>query len=266
MIQILKEFESRTEYKILKSFEECQSYSINELQAGILVMPGVTLDKLSKEQMSSLYEWTEHYHNQLVLLPAWTEMNLKDIIMISVPIEIKETKSEYEGLPVNYQVRSKTKDVVFENNGKIFGINCRRNTGSGLITVITLPLLDYRLTELEDKIKMLFKGLISHKELPHPTIIVEKVDFYPEELHLYLMLLIGSGVKFQYGYLHHLNKYFQTSLDEETIKLKIDELTSNGYIENNRLKDKGTQFINEKKMKAFIRTIRERELTENGWK
>ena len=265
MLQILKEFENRTEYKVLKSFEECRSCFVYELNGGNLVIPGIVLERLSKEQMNSLFEWTEQYHNQLIVLPAWAEMSLQDYIKISVPIEIIEIKSEYMGLPITYHIRSSIKDILFETDSKIFGIHCRRNVGSGLITIITLPILDYRLIEHEVLLKKFFRGLINPKEqqLQKST---EEVDFYPKEIHLQLMLLIGSGAELRSGYLYHLNKYFRISLSDEQIKLKINELISNGYLDGDRLAGKGVQFINETRMKAFMRIIKERELIEDGWK
>ena len=83
-IQILDEYKNRTEYRLLKDFYDCQVAQMNSLQTGVLVLPGILLSKLNKQQLDLLNTWLEDNKNQLILTPSWAEMNLKEILHSSV--------------------------------------------------------------------------------------------------------------------------------------------------------------------------------------
>ena len=265
MLQIVREFESRTEYRMLKGYAQCMSILLTELKSGVLVLPGVVLARLTKEQLNAIYEWTEQRQNQLILVPAWSETNIRSFINASVSIEIKETKGEYEKIPVPYQIRSPIKDIVFGQDGKVYGIHYRRNTGSGLITVVTLPLLDYNLIGYEEELKDLFHSLLQSKTVLVEMPVETNQELVFEDIHLHIMLLTGAGVDFEKGYLSKLRKYFDVASDEETIKAKYAQLLQHGFIHGQELANKAIEYINKNKMKAFVRAIRERELKENEW-
>ena len=61
---------------------------MNSLQTGVLVLPGILLTKLDKQQMILLNTWLEDNKNQLILTPSWAEMNLREIFHSSVDIKI----------------------------------------------------------------------------------------------------------------------------------------------------------------------------------
>lgn len=266
MVQVLKEFENRTEYKVLKNFTQYDAAPIEGLHNGVLVVPAIALAKLSQEKLTTLNQWIEDSKNQLIILPTWIEMNVQTYVNATVPIEVRAFNSHYDGIPVNYQIRSSVKEVVFEQNGQVFGINYRRNTGCGLMTIVTLPLLDYKLSEHMDLCRSLFHKLISVeiKEIADVPSVSEELKL--DDIHLYLLLLAASDASFEGGIATKVRKYFNTEATEETLHSKYNELLNNGYIFEGKASDMGLDYIKQKNLKAFTRTIRERELRSDEWR
>lgn len=266
MVQLLKEFENRTEYKVLKNFTLCDAAPIEDLHNGILVVPAIALAKLSQEKLTTLKQWIEDCKNQLIILPTWIEMNVQTYVNATVPIEVRAFNSHYNGIPVNYQIRSSVKEVVFEQNGQVFGINYRRNTGCGLMTIVTLPLLDYKLSEHMDLCRSLFHKLISVEIKEVADVPNVSGELKLDDIHLYLLLLAASDVSFEDGITAKVKKYFNTEATEETLHIKYNELLNNRYICERKASDLGLDYIKQKNLKAFTRTIRERELRSDEWR
>lgn len=266
MIQVLKEFENRTEYKILNNYSPYEVKPVNDLYIGVLVIPGVCLTKLQQEKLYKLNQWIENSRNQLIIVPNWTEMNVQTYFNASVPIEIQSSNSHYNSIPVNYQIHSSVKEVIFEQNSQIFGINYRRNTGSGLITIVTLPLLDYKLSEYENINKNLFHELLLAQADEIADINKKDDEFKLDDIHAYLLLLVASDVNLEGGIGIRVRKYFTIDASEDTLKLKYNELLNNNYICEGKISDRGINYIKQKNLKAFIRVIKERELRSDEWR
>ncbi len=266
MVQVLKEFENRTEYKVLKNFTLCDAAPTEDLHNGILVVPAIALTKLSQEKLTTLNQWIEDSKNQLLIVPTWIEMDVHTYVNASVPIEIKAFNSHYDGIPVNYQIRSSVKEVVFEQNGQVFGINYRRNTGCGLMTIVTLPLLDYKLSEHMDLCKSLFHKLISVDIKEVADVANVNGELKLDDMHLYLLLLAASDISFKGGIVAKVKKYFNTEATEETLHIKYNELLNNCYICEGKASDMGLDYIKQRNLKAFTRAIRERELRSDEWR
>lgn len=263
-IQILDEFRNRTEYRLLKDFYNCQAAQIDSLQTGVLVLPGILLSKLDKKQLVLLNTWLEDNKNQLILTPSWTEMNLKEILHLSIDIRISRTDDDYEGISIGFLIDTTAKDVVFQKNGKKFGIHYRKNTGTGLITVVTLPLLDYKMIQLEDKLKALFNSLLLAEDVKQES-LVETKDFILDDIHIYLIILTGAGIDLSQCLSSIIHKYFGVFIDEETAKQGYQDLVANQYINENGLLSKGMTVVKERKLKSFIIAVKQRGEKEDGW-
>lgn len=263
-IQILDEYKNRTEYRLLNDFYDCRVARMNSLQTGVLVLPGILLSKLDKQQLDLLNAWLESNKNQLILTPSWTEMNLKEIFHSSLDIRISRTDDNYDGIPIGFLIDTAVKDVVFQRNGRKFGIHYRKNTGTGLITAVTLPLLDYRVVQLEDKLKALFNSLLFDEDVKQESSI-ETEDFIFDDIHLYLIILTGAGIDLSQSLSSIIHKYFGTFIDEETAKQGYQNLVANQYINENGLLSKGMTVVEERKLKSFINAIKQRREKENGW-
>lgn len=264
IIQILDEYKNRTEYRLLNDFYDCKVARMNSLQTGVLVLPGILLSKLNKQQLDLLDIWLEDNKNQLILTPSWAEMNLKKILRSSVDIGISRTDDNYDGIPIGFLINTTVKDVVFQRNGRKFGIHYRKNTGTGLITVVTLPLLDYKMIHLEDKLRVFFNSLLVAEDVKQEP-LAETKDFILKDIHLYLIILTGAGIDLSRSLSSIIHKYFGTFIDEETAKQGYQDLVANQYINENGLLSKGMTVVEERKLKSFINAIKQRREKENGW-
>ena len=263
-IQILDEFRNRTEYRLLKDFYNCQAVQMDSLQTGILVLPGILLSKLNKQQLGLLNTWLEDNKNQLILTPSWTEMNLKEMLHSSVDIRISRIDDKFEGIPIEFLIDTAVKDIVFQQNGKKFGIHYRKNTGTGLVTVVTLPLLDYKILHLEDKLKVLFNSLLlagNDKREP----LEETKHFILDDIHIYLIILVGTDIELSQNLSNIIHKFFGVLIDEETVKKRFQDLMENQYINENGLLSKGMDVVKKRKLKSFINAVKQRGEKEDGW-
>lgn len=262
-IQILEEYKNRTEYRILKCFYDCQVVRANSLQNGILIIPGILLSRISKEQLDLINTWIEDSKNQLILTPSWAEMNLKETFYTSIDIRLDRTDDKFEGMPVEFLIDTTAKDIIFQQDGKKFGIHYRKNTGTGLITVVTLPLLDYKLIQLEDTLKKNLDSLFV-KNLNQETLVKEK-DFKLDDIHVYLIILAGAHIDLSQHLSKIIYKYFGVSINEETAKERYQDLVVNRYIDTYGLLSDGVDVVKERKLKSFINTVKQRGEKEDGW-
>lgn len=265
LIQVLEEYKNRTEYRLLNNFCTCEVVSINILKKGTLVLPGILLTKMKKEELKILNLWFEHKENQLFLLPAWCEINLKEYFDISVDIKITKTESYFNKIPIGFEIRAVVKDKVFFENGKNFGINYRSNLSSGLITVVTLPLLDYKMIDFEGEFKNYFNSLVQSTNYVEEKFQENIDEINIDNVHVLLIILAAAKVQLNAGIVSIMFKYFGAKHDEGLLNKKYEELVSGGYIKDEKLTDKGIEVVFEKNLKAFISVIEERRENEDGW-
>ena len=263
-VQILDEYKNRTEYRLLKGFYDCKIVNLDALQNGVLVLPGILLNKIDKEQLNLLNIWLEDSNNQLILTPTWIEMNLKKFLDSSIDILITKTDSSFDKIPVDYKIKAAAKDVIFQQDGKIFGVNYRRNTGTGLITVVTLPLLDYRLIQFEYKLKTLFNSLFQADGKAQES-MVEIKNFTLNDIHIYLIILSGAQIDLVNQMSKKIKKYFGVTVGEETAMEAYKDLVAHQYINADGLTNKGMDIVKERKLKSFIQVVKKRGGKEDGW-
>jgi len=257
MIQILSEFERRTEYKVLKELTEFISISINELKNGKLIIPGFVLIKMTEDNLDELNKWLDNRNNHLIIVPSWIEMDLGKILKSFEEII-------YDDIPVNYNVKTMVKDKLFEQDGNVFGANYRKNTGAGLVTVVTLPLLDYKLFHLQDKFKVILNNLLSLSE-----IVVEKAltkeNIVLDPIHINLIILKAAGIELDIDLKGKMFKYFYINISKTIIESKLNELKVDQFILNDKLTDKANKVIKENRLKSFIDVVNRKEVSHDGW-
>lgn len=261
-IQVLEEYRNRIEYKVLNNYCNYDVVKINELKMGSLIIPGVILSKMPKESINILNTWIQNKGNQLVLLPSWNEENLKKYFNTSFDIRIKKDQGLYKDIPVDYKIESTVKDKTLTQNGKIYGINYRNNLSSGLMTVVTLPLLDYKLIEFQDKFTEIFLNILQKN-----VILEEAKEFMEEfeidELHVLLIILCASQINTNIS--DNLEKYFGKKYDLKVVNQKYKELINFKYINSGKLTEKGIILVKNRKLKSFIDVVKERSEKEDGW-
>lgn len=266
MIQILSEFEKRSEYKVLKELTPFTSVSINELESGKLIIPGFALIKMTEGELNKLNKWLENRNNHLVIVPSWIEMDLGKIFKSSLPLEIQAVEEMiYDDIPVNYSVKTMVKDKLFEQDGNIFGVNYRKNTGVGLVTVVTLPLLDYKLFQLQDRFKGILNNLLSLSEIVAEEKLLTKENIVLDPIHINLIILKASGIELGIDLQEKMFKYFYTDISKQTIEGKLNELILGEFILNDKLTSKANEVIREKRLKAFIDVVNKKEMSSDGW-
>lgn len=265
LIQVLEEYKNRTEYRLLNNFCIYEIVSINALKKGTLVLPGIVFNKMSESDIKTLSLWIENKRNQLILLPAWSENNLSKSINTSVDINIKKTEGFYKDIPIGHMIEASVKDTMFIENGKVCGINYRNNLSSGLITVVTLPLLDYKLIEFQEEFKEIFIGLLQRNNDAIEEEQEDNTDFSIDEIQVLLIIIVAAKVNQQSQLNLTVLKYFGVKHDEQVLREKYMQLVEGGYINNIGLTDKGLMVVKKKNLKAFIDVIKERRENEDGW-
>lgn len=264
-IQVLDEYKNRIEYKVLKNYSNYEVVNIHGLKTGILIIPGVILSKIPKDYINLINTWIEKSYNQLILLPSWNEDDLTKYFNISFDIKIKKEQGVYNDIPVGYKIESTVKDKILVHSGKTYGINYRNNLSSGLITVLTLPLLDYKLIEFQDEFKEIFVKLIQNNDIreEEQKQIIE--EFKIDELHVLLIILCAAQIDINTNISSNVIKYFGKRYDDEKLKKKYKDLLDFKYIISGKLSKKGIELVKARKLKAFIDVVKERSDNEDGW-
>jgi hypothetical protein len=239
--------------------------NIDSLSEGILLLPGILLDKLEKKELEVLNKWLNIPDNQLILSPAWKEVSLNDYFDLSLVLKVqREEGLKFEGVECQYKIDGKIQEKFFSNEHGNFGVHYRKDTGSGLLTVITLPLLDYKLSHKHDEFKQYFYSCISKKRPKNNRQSKEPKEFEISEEHLQLFMLFAAGVKNDNDIQEAFNQYFNKNINWESIKSLEEVLTQQGLIDSRDVSDKGKLFIKEKRLKSFIKVLERREST-NEW-
>ncbi|PGD70272.1 hypothetical protein [Bacillus wiedmannii] len=256
MIQILKEYEKRTEYRVLEKFVTVQQISIDELSEGILLLPGILLGKLENKDIERINQWISNPNNQVMLTPAWKEVNLKDFFDISLDLKVlKGEYLDYKGIECQYKIEGKVQEKLFATEKGDLCIHYRKDTGSGLLTVITLPLLDYKLSHKHEEFRQHF--LVCMKKIT-PKETKQKVKKEVSKIgedHIQIFMLMAAGFKLEKDLKVRFHTYFNLDIKMERIRELERDLFQQGFIDNEGISDKGKALIIEKKLKSFIKIL-----------
>ena len=116
IFQIIKEYQNRTEFKVLKKFFDVKEVTIEQLENGVLVLSGIVLSKFNENYLEKLKKWLAVPINQLFLLPPWLEMDLTNMFGASININIKqEDWVLYEEIRCDYKIQGKLLDVIYKS-------------------------------------------------------------------------------------------------------------------------------------------------------
>ncbi|MFW6030580.1 MAG: hypothetical protein ACOCRO_10090 [Halanaerobiales bacterium] len=172
-IYIPEEYDNRTEYQVLKNWHTLLSVDLKYIgqssKANKLVVIGRVLNNLDEDEVTKLKEWTFQEGNQLLCLPSWKEIDISNCFNLGVNIKIKKGNPPYdkwEILKVEYYIKCNLQDGIISkgNKGYIFSVNYREHQYSGVLTLSTLPLLDYTLMMEEKLLQKEFNNLLINNE------------------------------------------------------------------------------------------------------
>ncbi|MUL33946.1 hypothetical protein [Priestia megaterium] len=265
IVQVLKGYRNRTEYKVLEKFVTVQEINIDNLSKGILLFPGILLGKLEEKDLKKINQWLSIPSNQLILTPAWRELNLKDFFNISVDLKVLKSEDlDYKEIECQYKIEGKIQEKLFVSDKGNFCIHYRKDTGSGLLTVITLPLLDYKLSHMHEKFEQLLLESIEKKKQKETKMKMKKEIAKIGENHLQLFMLIAAGFKLEKDLRAGLDTYFNKNLQVSIIHELESDLIEEEFIENKEISDKGKDLIIKKRLKSFIKVL-ERGRKNGEW-
>lgn len=257
-VQILTEFAQRTEYRVLREWYEVKAADINALQSGICIIPGIVLSKAGKEQLAALVQWIKEWGNHLLLTAPWWQVTLADYLDLPAQIKIAEKRSEYQGINAAHVLITKLPPLWQSKTGDTLAASMRYNSGSGVITFTTLPLLDYKLIAKRDICKSLLDELLSRED----TIISEEPKdnaVFSQELteeHLIVLLLAAGGVDIQKELAATVRQYATVNINGKENVLKQDLLQAGLLDAGGKATDRGVKILVERGYRSFIRELR----------
>jgi hypothetical protein len=266
-LQIVKSFARRTEYKVLREWFEVEEKEMSELQPGICVIPGIVLLKMSDAERIRLIEWARIWGNQVMVSPPFHHVDISSLLQMNDSLFIKEIdECTYEGIPVHEEIVSNLTPKIRLPAGKVIAVDFYYDTGSGCITVTTLPLLDYRLLQQGEACRQLFQSLIINRETTAQEEAVEQNVMIIEPIHQYLLLLAAAGTIDCQQLVQLIQNYFFISVDEKKVENAFIQLQHTNYIHlDGTITATGIQYISEKGLHAFVREIKKRRQNDGEW-
>ena len=259
----LNKYVNRTEFKVLKQLNDVKLADIGNLCGGSLLVPGIILNSIIPDDRKKLIEWISIRTNHLLLTPSWTKMDVGEILGIKPQVKIDLKSGENEN---DYVIRTSVKESFFKEDTNIKGIRFRNNTSSALITVTTIPVLDYRYSEAE-KSRKEWWDLIYIPEKENEESAKQEIDsseFINTDDKI-LLLLVGAGILFESEPAKTIKKYFGVSLKLSNIQKSLNKLQESGLLTNGSITSDGKRWIKMKNLESFQNALIERKEKSNGW-
>jgi len=268
---ILDEFNSRTEYNVLTLYFSAESVSINHMKDGVFIIPGVILNKLTENQLNKIFDWLTLKNNQMIILPALNKLDIGNLFRSTVPIKIVSIQLKtIDHIPVQYGIETNVRNVIFKDAEKILGIHYRWHTGSGTLTICTLPLLDYKLGSDESivhKVQKYLNALILEQaQDKEETTSVINDCFKLDEIDQKILLLNAAGIIDFTRLKEALTIYFSINIEMKKLKNRCLQLEKHQFVSDKHIRSKTIAFLKEKKLVSFLDVIKEQEEKNNDWR
>ncbi len=265
-VQIIKRFTNRTEYQVIREWMSVRETDVTDLTAGKCIIPAAVLGKMSSDECNFLVAWTKQWKNQLLVFSPFRTVNVKEKLQLPVDLTISQiNKSLYEKLPVREFFLINLKPKLQLSSGQIVAVDVFYHSGSGQVTLTTLPVLDYQLLNYEEKCKEIFMSLLSIRETQ-----ADEVGKQPESeltaLHQQLIVLAAAEITSTQSIRRVLKKRLQISIAEEKIKVIQEQLQAENYIDvDGAVTVKGQTVIEQSGFRAFVRELRKSTALEGAW-
>lgn len=256
--QILKEYARRTEYKVLKEWYEVTEREIHELQPGICIVPGIVLSRAGREQVGALASWAREWGNHLILTAPWWKVALAEYLDLPMEIEVDEKKSEYQGINTTHILVTKLPPLWQNKKGDNLAASLHYHSGSGVVTITTLPLLDYKLAAKRSICQSLLAELLSREDNPGSAEAPAEGETLSEltEEHLMVLLLAAGGIDIHDGLAIKVKQYLTVDLTGKEISLQHDLQKAGLLNKAGLVTDEGLGLLVGRGYRPFIRELR----------
>ena len=255
-VQIIKEFNRRTEYKVLREWMPVTESNLQGLKPGICIFPGILFTKLTEIQRKSLTNWVRQWGNQLLLVPPWWEVNISEYLNLATSVQLEELSTVYKGIPVEIVLLTKIPAKWQVGQGGIVTIDARHDSGSGFMTITTVPLLDYRLASQEDVLKNMLLDLLQPVQVGTLE-VKEKQEI--SQVQLNVLLLAAAGIDITCNLEDKVYEYLTVKTDGMDEQQLRSQLQYSAFLDDQyRATEKVYNLLYVKGYRAFIRELRKR--------
>jgi hypothetical protein len=264
-IQIFKQFAKRTEYKMLKSWITVKERNVDELESGVCVIPAIILLKLSEVDLQSLNIWWRKWGSQLIVSPPFHQMDVVTLLKLNVDFSVRSIECQlFSSLPVIESIKTNTKSKWELAKGEIVAVDHFEHSGSGCVTLTTVPILDYRLLSKQEICKKLFLELINEKANDESAAVQE--SFIPSPVHEYILILASANVLEPTKISEQLSNYFSKKLFHNKALELFQQLTDQKFLgDSGEITDAGEKYIDLKGYRAFVREIKRWRRDDGAW-
>lgn len=264
-IQIVKKFSKRTEYKVLMDWINVIEKDVEELKAGVCVIPAIVLLKLSDIERRNLNIWWKQWGNQLIVSPPFHQMDIVSLLQLNTSLSVQPIQQQlYLNIPIVEEIKTNAQSKWKLDNGQVIAIDIYDHSGSGCVTLTTIPFLDYRLLSKSEVCKQSFISLLHENSKSE----VEKIhsEFEITPVHEYILILSSANI-FELERLSlQLKRYFNTELSQVRALEFCEELINNNFMQvSGYLTELGVKYINDKGYKAFVREIKRWRCDDAEW-
>jgi hypothetical protein len=265
-IQIIKQFSKRTEYKMLRDWISVDERSIDELMTGVCVIPAIILLKLSEIELKSINIWWRQWGNQLIVFPPFHQIDVVTILQLNAGLSIQAIETQkYNSLPVIESIKTNSISKWQLTDGGTVAVDLYEHSGSGRITITTIPLLDYRLLSKGQVSKRLFLELINEMASEETDLIQKIFTLNPN--HEYILILASANVLDSAKLSNQLNYYFNTKISQDEATELFQQLIHEKFLESSgSLTDIGKEHIDFKGFRAFVREIKRWRRDDGEWR
>ncbi|WGG46473.1 hypothetical protein [Rossellomorea sp. DA94] len=265
-IQIVQKFTKRTEYKMLKSWISVDERNINELMSGICVIPAIIILKLSVVELQTLNKWWRQWGNQLIVSPPFHQMDIASLLQLNGELSVDGIEtSSFNSLPVHESIKTNNRSKWKLDSGETVAIHHNEHSGSGCVTLTTVPLLDYRLMSKQDICKNLFLELLKENKNEEPTKIQESFILSP--VHEYILILASAKIFELTKVSGQLSNYFKVNISNNKTLELIQQLIDQRLLgDSGSITDEGKKYINLKGYIPFVREIKRWRRNDGAWK
>lgn len=266
-IQIIKNFSNRTEYKVLKEWGSVDERDVNDLNKGVCVVPAIIFLKLSETELQTLNKWWKQWGNQLIVFPPFHQIDIASLLQLNVCLTVEEVETQsFNNIPVMEVFKTNVRPKWRTTNSEIIALDYYENSGTGCVTLTTLPLLDYRLLSHRTVCTELFYELINENDIEESVVPAERsVIFSP--IHAFILILAASRVLDTTILNEQIRKYFNQNIPQQTLTEMFQQLINEKFLESSCvLTSSGEEYLKLNRYQAFVREIKRWGNNDGEWR